>query len=90
MAPGLTLIYIGGEGGRGKVAPLGSFLLQLKNGWHQIAETLWFLLLAYYTSFSILFWSPGTQAVAMVTRFLTGVWLKDDQNRCLIVLVCKK
>ena len=31
------------------------FLLQLKNGWRQIAETLWLLLLAYYTSFGILF-----------------------------------
>ena len=26
----------------------------------------------------------------MVTRFLTRVWLKNAQNRCLIFLVCSK
>ena len=44
-------LYLGG----GINLPPGSFLLQLKNGWFYIAETLWLLLLAYYTSFGILF-----------------------------------
>ena len=47
----LTLLYIGGGG---KFALQSGFLLQLKNGWREIAETLWLLLLAYCTSFGIL------------------------------------
>ena len=49
-------------GGGGEICPLQAvFLPQLKSGWRQIAETLWLLLLAYYTSFGILYGrSPGT------------------------------
>ena len=39
--------------------PPDSFLLQLKNGWRSIAETLWLLLLACYTSFEIIFDNQG-------------------------------
>ena len=46
-------------GGGGKFAPQAGFLLQLKNGWRKIAETLWLLFLAYYTSFGIIFGHQG-------------------------------
>ena len=50
----LNLICIGGGG-----APPPPKGLQLQNGWRKIAETLWLLLLAYYTSFGILFGHQG-------------------------------
>ena len=48
-------LYRGGGG----ICPQAVFLLQLKNSWCYIAEALWLLLLAYYTSFGILFGHVG-------------------------------
>ena len=53
----LTLIYMGGGGG--KFLPRQFFLLQLKNGRREIAETFWLLMLSYYTSFGMLFGRQG-------------------------------
>ena len=48
-----------GGGGGANLPPQAVFLLQLKNGWRQIDEALWLLLLAYYTSLGILFGHQG-------------------------------
>ena len=48
-----------GGGGANLPHPPGSFLPQFKKDWRLIVETLWVLLLAYYTSFGILFGHQG-------------------------------
>ena len=80
-ANSLTLIYMG----RRKICPLPRqfFAAAQKrlalDCWNFVAFIVSLLHIIWYT-----FWSPGTYAVAMVTWFLTGVWLKNDQNRNLI------
>ena len=62
----LALFYIGGGGGwRGHQAVT---LLQFKNGWRWIAETLWLVLLAYYTSFGIPFGHQGPKSESEFSR----------------------
>ena len=79
-----------GGGGGGKYATPGSFFCYSSK---TVGARLLKLCILYYQNIIhdlVYFLVTRDVTVAMVTLFLTGVWLKKDQNWSLIFLVCRK